>query len=234
MLSSFHRESTMTPGPDQFIRCPYCSGLGRFATIRSGNSIGATVYTDGKRVAPMMPESPAVVSCYRCNGIYLLDDATHVASIELDPEWLAAKLVREPTEREYLVALKGEFMKGLSPEKSMRIFAWWRGNDAYRNGRRKASVEQEDLLTLRSANLWALVALLSSHDPGERLMKAEVLRHLGEFDLALDELNIGDPSTAEAALFITELCKKRDHRLRVLFRSAPSRRSSARSVGHAR
>ena len=39
----------MLPGPYQIIACPQCKGLAKYMTLMSGNTIGARVWTDGKR-----------------------------------------------------------------------------------------------------------------------------------------------------------------------------------------
>ena len=60
----------MLPGPDYIYRCPNCSALARQSSISSGNTFGAVYWSDAKREAPMLPESPALVACPNC-GTYL-------------------------------------------------------------------------------------------------------------------------------------------------------------------
>lgn len=48
----------MIPGPDQIIACPHCSALAKHLTLISGNAFGASVWTDGKQILPMLPRQP--------------------------------------------------------------------------------------------------------------------------------------------------------------------------------
>ena len=45
----------MLPGPQKAIYCPYCEQVLSYQTLSSGNTCGATRWSDGKQVAPMMP-----------------------------------------------------------------------------------------------------------------------------------------------------------------------------------
>lgn len=46
----------MQPSPDIIIRCPHCKCTEKFMGIASGNTFGATFYSDGFVSAPMMDE----------------------------------------------------------------------------------------------------------------------------------------------------------------------------------
>lgn len=76
----------MLPGPDQIIACPSCKGLAKYETLKSGNTFGDRVWTDGKRHAPMLPQPPAVVRCLRCNGMYWLSEAREIGTVEFGKE----------------------------------------------------------------------------------------------------------------------------------------------------
>ena len=58
----------MLPGPDYYYRCPSCSTVAYRNSIASGNTFGAVHWSDAKREAPMLPESPALVACPSCNA----------------------------------------------------------------------------------------------------------------------------------------------------------------------
>ena len=67
----------------------------------------------------------------------------------------------------------------------MRILAWWRRYDAYRCPKKKAAARTiVTVSTLCRANLKALGPLLNEADDDGRLMKAEILRELGELESA--------------------------------------------------
>jgi hypothetical protein len=70
-------------------------------------------------------------------------------------------------------------------ERTLRILAWWRRYDAYRYPKKKAAARTiVTVSTLCRANLKALGPLLNEADDDGRLMKAEILRELGELESA--------------------------------------------------
>jgi hypothetical protein len=71
----------MLPGPDQIIACPKCQALAKYMTLRSGNTFGARLWTDGKRAAPMLPLPPEVVKCQHCGECYWLEAADKVGRL---------------------------------------------------------------------------------------------------------------------------------------------------------
>src|SRR5690349_16185490 len=80
----------MTPGPDQIVACPHCQGLAKYLTLMSGNTFDARVWTDGKRIAPMLPQPPPVVKCRHCARCYWLADAKKIGTV--GAEWAGALL----------------------------------------------------------------------------------------------------------------------------------------------
>jgi hypothetical protein len=144
----------------------------------SGNTIGTVLFTDGKRHAPMFPDHPQFVKCPVCGGLFWVEDAT-----EVDSGFDAAKgkqQVMAPTGQELLVYLAGA---SLPKEKEvyLRFRAWWAANDAWRGvPDSKPAFSKEQV-----KNLKALSALLDESEPGERILKAEIARELGNFEECL-------------------------------------------------
>lgn len=133
----------------------------------------------------------------------------------VDPEWTAAPWVREPSEAEYYDALARGLAVTSDQERSLRILAWWRSNDPergvvpHRSGGSAPANRREE-------NLRALAALIDASNAESLLLKAEVLRELGEFDAALEILERGpaEPTTRFGQL--RALCLARDARVRQL------------------
>ena len=131
----------MLPGPDKIVACPSCKGLAKYGTVMSGNTFGMRVWTDGKNIAPMLPSPPAVVKCFRCGELYWLSEADEIGTFDrwseydpqLDPEWAAADPVQEPMEEDYYPAIARGLAKTPQQEKFLRILAWWRSNDIFRD-----------------------------------------------------------------------------------------------------
>jgi endogenous inhibitor of DNA gyrase (YacG/DUF329 family) len=159
--------------------CPHCKAHVVQEDTLSGNTIGAKVYTDGKREAKMLPDHPALVKCPVCSGqLFWVDEAK-----EVDVGFDAAKgkpQVMAPSEKEMLNFLAGQ---GLPKDKEiyLRMRCWWNANDAWRhvpNPKPAFSPEQVK-------NLEALSAFFDESLPGHRILKAEIARELGRFDECL-------------------------------------------------
>jgi hypothetical protein len=215
----------MLPGPDQIIACPHCKGLAKYMTLMSGNTIGAQVWTDGRRVAPMLPRPPAVVKCRHCGECYWLADAEKVGTFDpwrgegqqVNPSWATAEEVQEPTEEEYYRAMEKGLATDPKQEKRLRVLAWWRSNDTFRDDPRAPAVDNPSGSELWRKNLEALANLLHEADENDRLMKAEVLRELGEFELAKQVLGRIDSSKMAAVVRqVLSLCDSGDTRVREL------------------
>lgn len=69
-------------------------------------------------------------------------------------------------------------------ERALRILAWWRRNDAFRDSDRVVTATTEALSETCRENLVALATLLDEEDENDRIMKAEVFRELGQFESA--------------------------------------------------
>ena len=208
----------MILGPDQIIACPHCGGLSQHCTLVSGNTFGAQVWTDGKQVAPMLLQPPPVVKCAHCARCYWLADAEEIATVYLrvkgerniDPAWRKAPLAEEPSETEYYAAMEDGLAEDRVQERNLRVLAWWRGNDAVRN-RDPAPRETPAISQAGRTNLERLADLLDDDDDSDRLMKAEVLRELGQFEAAGKILDgITSDNVTRILRRIRSLCDDRD------------------------
>ena len=207
----------MIPGPEQIVACPRCEGLAKYLTLVSGNTFGARVWSDGKRIAPMLPSPPAVVKCRHCGECSWLADAKKVGTIpawgekgqKVDAAWRAAQEVDEPSEEEYYQALEKGLAVNAQQERNARVFAWWRSNDAFRELGR--ATDRTPAVGATRKNLEALASLLEDGDDNDLVMKGEVLRELGDFESAKQTLNrVKSADFAEVIRQLRTLCDKRD------------------------
>jgi hypothetical protein len=140
----------------------------------SGNTIGAVLFTDGKRHAPMFPDHPQLAKCPVCGGLFWVQEA-----VEVDYGFEAAegkKKIQAPSEKELLDYLVGQALPR-KQEKYLRFRAWLAANDVWRwlpNPKSDFSKEQVK-------NLKILATLLDESDPDQRILKAEIARELGNF-----------------------------------------------------
>jgi hypothetical protein len=182
--------------------CPHCKTHVVQEDTLSGNTIGAKIYTDGKREAKMLPDHPLLVRCPACSNLFWVDEAVQVSS-----EFEAANgkpQVLAPSEKNMLSFLAEP---GLPKDKEiyLRMHAWWSANDAWRsvpNPKPNFSKEQVK-------NLNALAALMDESEPGQRILKAEIARELGEFDYCLRLLSSSfDEEYGHAVGYIRKLAEE--------------------------
>lgn len=65
-------EVQMNLGPARKAYCPHCHAVKLIATIASGNTIGARMWSDMKSEAPMMPRASYVQKCEACSKYFTL------------------------------------------------------------------------------------------------------------------------------------------------------------------
>jgi len=182
----------MIPGPPIIISCPHCGQYAKKRTLISGNTFGAKLWSDGKKIAPMLPDFPNLVVCSKCNQFYWVKDAKKVAEIknsaELKEKYSNVDFIEFPTFYQYLKALET-----IPEEKFIRIRIWWSYNDYFRMG--KGNEVTQDMQDLNTKNLTVLLKLLDESDQNDLLMKVEILRNLGWLDeskLLLDRISDSD------------------------------------------
>src|SRR4030067_1169918 len=64
----------MLPGNTIIRKCTACAKPIEQDTISSGNTFGATYWTDGKCNAPMLPDQPWLVMCPHCHSALWIDE----------------------------------------------------------------------------------------------------------------------------------------------------------------
>jgi hypothetical protein len=181
-------------------------------------------------IAPMLPQPPPFVRCGECRGFYWLDEATPIGELpgpfdaagdEDMPEWASAPQVEEPTESGYHEALDSGSTDP-SREAKLRILAWQRGNDVFREGATtdeagERTTDAPERAEVRRLNLDALVGLFDHASPSELVMKAAALRELGRFDEALAVLGrVEGENHAEIVSILRRYCEAGDSDLHEL------------------
>lgn len=160
---------------------PGCTIPFYISTIGSGNTFGATFWTDGKMIASMMPDKRWLMKSPSEPVLFWTDECKEIGRIEPwevvseNKEWNDLEDAKEPNQRDYLKALRSDLANTPEKVRYLRVRLWWKGNDQIRAGR------QHCLTPAHLKNLSALAELLSVESPGDRLMKAEAFRELGKF-----------------------------------------------------
>ena len=197
------------PGPDIIRECPKCKTHLEQHSTMSGNTIGARLWTDGKMVAPMLPDRPWLLKCPKCQSVFWIDDAKELGRQypwDKDKKWPKAVEPVFPTEKDYLNVVQDD---KLSDKKELyaRRRAWWLANDTVRTN-------TDATITFSRAqadNLQKLAALLDEQDSDQRIMKAELFRELGQFDACIKLLSFPfkNERRAEVAAFIRQLAEQK-------------------------
>ena len=207
----------MIPGSTLIVKAPGCQNPVKFSTIASGNTFGAVYWTDGKRDARMLPDEPWLRKSPSEGVMFWSDECEEIGQIDFcsrgseKPEWEDLDYAVEPSEDDYVVALQSGLVSTPEKERYIRMRLWWRGNDPIRRG------EITELSVAHQDNLKCFEAILSEGDDNQRLMKAEVLRHLSRFDDALRLLDSEFPETySHAVQQIRDLVLRSDYKVATL------------------
>jgi hypothetical protein len=176
------RSHAYVPGPDDIRECPKCRTLFAQRNTASGNTFGATYWTDGRMYASMLPDRGAVLKCPKCSAAFFWLDARLVRlRLPGDEDGVADAAV--PNEQDYLLVVQST---ALVPEDELyaRTRAWQSGNDAHR----KDPTSAFELTGAQRENLHRIIKLADDSKLPDRLIKAEALRELGDFHACLELL----------------------------------------------
>lgn len=217
-----------TPGPTPIIQCPGSEELASYPTAGSGNTFGKQIWSDGFTSYPMLPIDPLVARCGDAGDFFWLADAKRIGAIEAFPligtrtpkAWFQAKSVQFPHDGDINEAVIRRLGTDHGKEIYLRTFTWRLANSIVTE-RRRSEPAASALLpdSAARANVRRLVAVLNADDPNERLLKAEALRELGQFDDATQVLQLPFPPELEAARrWIRELVDQGD----VMVRKMPN------------
>lgn len=206
----------MRLGPTIIRKCSACFKPIQQRTLGSGNTFGATHWTDGKLQAYMLPDRPLLVMCPHCHVPLWIDELEKLGVVgpwgDEEGQFKDARRYETPSLDDYFALLAigvGEPKK----ERCVRVRAWWAGNDK----RRAPGASEMPITSREAANILALALTLDESDARDLLMKAEAMRELGRFDDTLSLLaKSADAGTAQAVEIIRSLSEKRDPYVRAM------------------
>ncbi len=210
----------MIPSADIVISCPGCQAPAKYMTLLSGNTFDASYWTDGKMLAPMMPAPPPVVECHKCQEAFWLSKAKVLGKIEplapdsssVSDEWKDCPYVSQPGEQAYYRAIEKGLATNPKELKYLRLHAFWRRNDAYRDDFTEQSAPEKADPKEAEENMRMLLAMMDIEDEEDRMMAAELHRELGQFTEAeelLDSIEVEELKFMKD--FLLKLCEQRDH-----------------------
>ncbi len=185
----------MTFGPNYIYECPQCNHLISRGSTTSGNTFGMKLYSDAKRVTPMLQEFPSITKCPKCNHIFNIDDLKEIGKYswgdDVIDQWKNADIARSLDIYDNFTALTKNIAKTDNEELEIRLNIWWLFNDRVRNNENLFNLEDDKNLWFDNLN--KLFKLLSNEDESDRIIKAEIYRSLGDFDNCMNIINSLDP-----------------------------------------
>lgn len=202
----------MLPGPNYIYACPNCGNLIKKASIISGNTFNSKLYSDGKRISPMLPEFPDLTKCAKCDTILWLRKMKAVGKQKLGDknnlQWQNADEAKFLTVNDYFLALNNGLAENEGELLFIRRNIWWAYNDRVRNGK-KLFENGNDEIRWRE-NCAELIKLLDQSDLNQRIIIAEIKRNLGDFEGCLDMIKRIDNEELNwlKDIFITECGKE--------------------------
>ena len=157
----------------------------------SGNVIGAKIFSDGKRIAPMLPEFPDLTKCKKCDTIFWLSKLKEIGSYDLDDKmssnWEHEDYADFLDIEDYFKALNDNLAENMQEELFIRKRIWRAYNDRIRNGKNLFIDENDEMKWRENCN--KLLSLFDQSDLNQKIMTAELHRNLGDFDNCINLIN---------------------------------------------
>lgn len=206
----------MLPGSVNIVECPNCDSKFKQSTMMSGNTMGAKFWTDGKREAPMLPDGITIAFCGSCNQYFWVDEAEVIDKVEPDDyKYPDIDYLEALTLEQYIDAFQKIEIRSDQDRFFLLRQIWWKYNDYYREGN-QAEISQ-NIKKVMPELLEKLLDNFNEKEDDHLLMKGELLRELGRFKAAEEQLSkISNPEYKEIKQFIMELARNENSDLKEL------------------
>lgn len=194
----------MIPAPATIICCPFCGGEKEVMNLVSGNTCGATIWSDTRRNYPMLPELSPIQQCPNCKKYYFLEDAKPPKNFNRVPDYsfelgelnfTELKEAKEQLEQLNLTTIQKWIL-------NHQLFMAY--NDLfYRNEDPNVSPSEEDEEVFKKTVKELLEGIDQSND--YNLFHAELLRESGRFTEAFMVL---DKNSSEKDKWVVDAMMK--------------------------
>ena len=157
----------------------------------SGNTFDAELYSDLRRIAPMLPEFPNLTECKKCRDIFWLSKTKEIGEYSWGDEpnklWENADYAEFLSIHNYFRAIKENAAENLHEELYIRKRIWWSFNARLRKGGKLFRFVNEKVRW--KENIDRLLELLDIEQVDQKIMVAELHRNLGEFERCMELIN---------------------------------------------
>lgn len=182
----------MILGPNTIYQCSNCGNLLSRGSLISGNTFDAKYFSDGKMIAPMLPEFPDLTKCKKCNTNFWLSNLEEIGYCgifyeENDNEaWEHADVVSFLDIDDYFKTLHCEMGAKKEDERATRILIWQAYNDRVRKDKAMFNNPQEEAKW--TENCKRLLELLDTSTTEQKIITAEVYRNLCNFEKCIETI----------------------------------------------
>jgi len=212
----------MTPGPDVLYQCTKCNNYIYNESIMSGNTCGDSLFSDGKRIAPMLPDFPNLTKCKKCGEFLWLNKMKAIGYFGMYGNQNLSDLIGDadkppdkaefPSLDDYFEAVKNKAFTEKNDEIFIRVRIWWAFNDRARGGGELFRGDEDEVRYLD--NLATLLNLVDDENLDGKITLAEIYRNLGDFDKCVEIIeSIDDPKMdwLKNAFFVE--CERKNRRV---------------------
>lgn len=177
----------MTPGPSRILTCPFCGGEKKVMTLASGNTFGAEVWSDNKRIAPMLPEISYIQKCPHCGKYYIM--SRQEPKYDRGSRMTFEKGILSYSEmKEAFAQISSEGFANQDEEANVRMMMFHAFNDHYYRRMCYEQPSEEDFALFREQGLWLIENLIN-----ENVLKAEFYREIREMQKAQEIIDSATP-----------------------------------------
>lgn len=181
----------MIPGSDYVYKCPNCGNLLKKGSLISGNTFDMKIFSDGKRIAPNLPDFPDITKCKKCNSIFWLSKLKKIGTFDGDatknPDWANADKAEFLDIDDFFNALETANARNKNDELIIRQQLLWAFNDRIRDGKNLFNDENDEIRWKDNIN--KLLNILDKSDLNQKIMIAEINRNLGKFENCIRIIN---------------------------------------------
>ena len=179
----------------EIVICPFCGKQKELLSLISGNTFGAVLWSDGKRITPLLPEVSPVQKCPRCRKYYLYyKQSTKTADHEsFTTGNLSYKEWKEAFAQLNAAPSLDDRDKNVIFMRLIHAF-----NDRYYRGpapeiyTKETTPPQEEYAFIVQV-IDSFIAYAKWVTPSAKLLKAELFREAGHFSQCIQTLQSIDP-----------------------------------------
>ncbi len=158
----------------EIAKCPYCNTEHLYYQAMSGNTIGATFYSDGFASGSMYPDFKQYGKCSSCKKVFKLQNPT-----DNNGEDEKLPSLPDPDLYDFIGYLESGEDITADDERYIRTRIWWFFNDRIRRNQPVFSDNADKAIWKQ--NILVLISLTDNLSPESLLCKAELMRNLGRF-----------------------------------------------------